>query len=161
MITPSIVTFLITALNIAILFFVLRRLLFKPVTKFMAERTRRIEESINQAEKDKTQAKALLAQYEDQLKSAETEVEAILRSARETAEQDAKEIIQAGKQQAQQYLEGARKQFEGEQHAALAQFRAQAAGLVILAATQVLKRELNAEDLNRFAQMTLAELGSD
>ncbi|GHU48010.1 hypothetical protein FACS1894200_04280 [Spirochaetia bacterium] len=70
-------------------------------------------------------------------------------------------LFRRGKQQAQQYLEGARKQFEGEQQAALAQFRAQAAGLVILAATQVLKRELNAEDLNRFAQMTLAELGSD
>ncbi|GHU48007.1 hypothetical protein FACS1894200_04270 [Spirochaetia bacterium] len=96
MITPSIVTFLITALNIAVLFFILRRLLFKPVTKFIAERTRRIEDSINQAEKDKAQAKALLAQYEEQLKSAETEVEAILRSAQETAEQEAKDIIQAG-----------------------------------------------------------------
>ena len=66
MIAFSLSTFLVTILNVGILFFVLRAVLFKPVTKFMQDRTNKIEDAIEQSEKDKNQAKALLTQYEEQ-----------------------------------------------------------------------------------------------
>ncbi|GHV39065.1 hypothetical protein AGMMS49546_10490 [Spirochaetia bacterium] len=159
MITPSIATFLITILNIGILFFVLRAILFKPVTKFMADRAKKIEDAIAQAEKDKSQSRQLLQQYEDQLKQAEAEADAIIHSAREHAQQQADRVVAEGKTQAENILATARRQIEAEQQAALVLFKAEAAALVVSAASQLLQRDLNQEDNRRLAGLLLQELG--
>ncbi|GHV89856.1 hypothetical protein AGMMS50268_03590 [Spirochaetia bacterium] len=159
MITPSIATFLITILNIGILFFILRAILFKPVTKFMADRAKKIEDAIAQAEKDKSQSRQLLQQYEDQLKQAEAEADAIIRSAREHAQQQADRVVAEGKAQAENILANARRQIEAEQQAALVLFKAEAAALVVSAASQLLQRDLNQEDNRRLAGLLLQELG--
>ena len=117
------VTFIITIINIAILFLILRAVLFKPVTKFMAERAKKIQDSIEQSEKDKTQAKAMLAQYEAHLKAAETEAEAIVHTAREHAQQEAEKIIAESRVQAEAVMANSRKQLEAERQAAAAVFR--------------------------------------
>ncbi|MDR1374216.1 MAG: F0F1 ATP synthase subunit B [Treponema sp.] len=158
MLVPSIATFLITLINIGVLFFVLRAVLFKPVTKFMADRTKRIEDGIAQAEKDKHQAKQLLEQYERQLKNAETEGDVIIKAARETARQEADRIIAEAGAAAEAMAAAARKQLEAEQKAAMALFRAEAAALVVGAAGRLLGREINGEDRRRQAEIFLRDL---
>ena len=59
MIVPSLTTFLVTIVNITVLFLVLRAFLFKPVTKFMEDRTKKVQDSLDQAEKERAQAKGL------------------------------------------------------------------------------------------------------
>ena len=154
------VTFIITIINIAILFFILRAILFKPVTKFMAERAQRVENSIEQAEKDKAQARSLLAKYEAQLKSVETEAEAILHSAREHAKEEAERIVAESRIAAETTLAMHRKQLEQEYGAALASFRKEAASLVIEAASRLVGREIKAEDSRQYADMLLEEVSS-
>jgi F-type H+-transporting ATPase subunit b len=158
LVTPNLVTFLFTLINIGILFVILRAILFKPVTKFMEDRAKKIQDAINQAEKDKRQAKARLEQYEDRLKSAEAEAEEIIRAARESAREQADQIIAEGKEAAGALLTGARQQIEAEQAAALARFRSEAAALVVSAASRLLRRELNQEDQRRQAGLLLREL---
>jgi F-type H+-transporting ATPase subunit b len=159
MLVPSLVTFLVTLVNIAVLFFVLRAVLFKPVTKFMEERTKKIEDAISQAEKDKNQARLKLGQYEDQLKHAEAEADAIIRAARETAQQQAEKITAEAGEQAESMLVNARKRLETEEAAALAHFRAEAAALVVAASGRLIQRDLSGEDNLRFAAMLLREAG--
>jgi F-type H+-transporting ATPase subunit b len=161
MLTPSIATFLVTILNVGILFFALRALLFKPVTKFMEDRTRKIEEAIAQSEKDRTQAKALLARYEEQIRNTEGEAAEILKNARENARHEADRIIAEGKAQADTILANVRKQIEAEQKAALAEFRKNAAFLVTAASGRILGREFRSEDDRRYADMLLEEIGKD
>ena len=149
------VTFVITIINITILFFILRAVLFKPVTKFMADRAKRIQESIEQSEKDKNQAKALLAQYEAQLKTAKTEADAIIHTARENARQEAEKIIADSRAAAEVTLANARRQLEMEHQAALAIFRKQAAVLVVAATGRFVGREIQSEDNRQYAEMLL------
>ena len=151
------VTFIITIINITVLFIVLRFLLFKPVTKFMAERTKRVQDSIDQAEKEKNQAKTLLAQYEEQLRSAELEAQAIINSAREQAQQEAEKIITGSRFSAEAALEKARLQMEAERQAALVNFKEEMAGLVVSAAGRLLSREIKSEDSLSYAGMLLKE----
>jgi F-type H+-transporting ATPase subunit b len=158
MLVPSLATFLITLINIGILFLILRAALFKPVTKFMEDRTRRIQDSITQSEKDKYQAKQLLRQYEDRLKAVEGEGEAIIKAARETARQETDRLIAGAKAAAELLVDNARKQAEAERKAALAAFKAEAAALVIGASSRLLKRELTAEDSRRQAALFLREI---
>jgi F-type H+-transporting ATPase subunit b len=154
------VTFIITIINIAFLCFILRLILFKPVTKFMNERTKRVQDSIEQSEKDKIQARTLLAQYQAQLKAADTEAEAIIHTAKEQAQQEAEKIIAESRVSVEEVLAKARKQIEMEQYAALAVFRKEAAALVVAATERLMGREIKAEDNKQYADMLLQELSS-
>jgi F-type H+-transporting ATPase subunit b len=160
LISPNLVTFSITIANIVILYFVLRAILFKPLTKFMAERTKKIRDNIDQVEKDKNQAKRLLEQYEGQLKNAEAEADKIIKAARDTVAFEAEKIIAEGKNASEIMLANARRQMEAEQKAAMAKFRAEAAMLVMAASSQLVRRNLQSDDNLRYANMALDELPS-
>jgi F-type H+-transporting ATPase subunit b len=153
------VTFIITIINIVILFFILRAILFKPVTRFIDERAKKVQDIHDQAEKDRTQAKVLLAQYEAQLKKAEEDGAEIIRAARETAKEEAARIVAEGRASVENYLEKARKQLEAEQQTAMVLFSTEAAAIVLSAAGRLLKRSLNDEDSREQAAILLRELG--
>jgi F-type H+-transporting ATPase subunit b len=152
------VTFIITIINITILFLILRAILFKPVTKFMADRAKSVQDSIEQADKDKAQAKALLAEYEDKLKNAEAEGQKIVKAAREDAERQVQMIIAEGKQEAADFSAATRKQLEAEHQVALAKFRLEAAALVMAASAKLAARDLSGDDNRRYVNMLLDEL---
>ena len=152
------VTFFITIVNITILFFILRAILFKPVTKFMNERAQRVQNSIDLAEKNRAEARKLLEEYQARLKNADDEAEGILRVARENAKQEALRIIDEGKETADNIVANTRRQLEAERLAAYAKFRAEAAILVTAAVSRLAGREINSDDNRRYANMLLEEL---
>ena len=154
------VTFLITILNIAILFLILRKILFKPVTRFIAERTQRIQSSIDQADRDKATAQKLVEQYQNRLKNAEKEADEIVKAAHEQAEADAERIIRQGKAEAEKMTDIARTRLEAEKLAAMALFKAEAAALVLSAAGKLIGRELSGAEQHRFAAETLEKIAS-
>jgi F-type H+-transporting ATPase subunit b len=123
----------------------------------MAERAKRVQDSIDQSEKDKAQANALLARYKAQLEAAETEANAIILKAKEYAEADAERIIASGRASAEELLSNARKQLEIEQRAAMAAFRQDAAALVVAATSRLVEREIKSEDNRLYAAMLIEE----
>jgi F-type H+-transporting ATPase subunit b len=152
------VTFFITVVNILVLFFLLRAFLFKPVSKFIQDRKKKIQDDINRAEKDAWDAKKLLEQYENKLTQADADAETILKVAREHAQTEAGTIREEGKAEAERITAAARVQAENERRAAMALFRVEAAALVVNAAGRLLKRELAGEEQLRFAREVLEEL---
>ena len=154
------VTFIITIINIFILFLILRKLLFKPVTKFMAERAGRIQASIDQAETDKAAAKELFAEYEAKLKNAEAEAQEILKTARADAANEADRIIAGGRAEAENIAAVMRKQLEAEHQATMAQFKLEAAALVMAAGAKLAARDISGDDNRRYVNMLLDELAA-
>ena len=152
------VTFFITIINLAFLFIILRLVLFKPVTKFMEDRAKKVQDSIDQAENDKVQAREMLAKYEESLKTAKAEADSIIRNARELAQAEAEKIIADSRISAEKDLAIMRKQLEMEHQAALASFREEAATLVIAATGRLLEREIEDEDSRQYAEMLLNEV---
>ncbi|MDR3115564.1 MAG: ATP synthase F0 subunit B [Treponema sp.] len=161
MIDPSISTFLITLLNIGILFVVLRAVLFKPLTRFMEDRTKKVQDTIAEAEKINAEARARLKDYEERLRSAREAGAAIIKAAEEQARKQAAQLIAEGNEAAAQALDHGRKQLEAERQAALACFRVEAVALVLSATRALLQRELTGEDSPHFAGLLLQELGKD
>jgi F-type H+-transporting ATPase subunit b len=152
------VTFVITIINITILFFILRAILFKPVTKLMADRARRVQADIDQAEKARTDSQKLIAEYEGKLKSADAEAEEIIKTARKDAETQSRRIIAEGKAAAEALTAAARRQLESERQAAFAHFKVEAAALVMAACARLVQREISGDDNRRYAAMLLDEL---
>ncbi|MDR1466447.1 MAG: F0F1 ATP synthase subunit B [Treponema sp.] len=154
------VTFAITIVNLTILFFILRAILFKPVTKFMNNRTAKIRNDIDSAEKDRIAAKALLEQYADKLKTAHAEAEAIIKQAQEQADALSTMRLEETKREAEVIIANARKQIEAEQKAVALLFKTEAARLVIAASSRLLQREVNAEDSRHLVDRSVEELGN-
>jgi F-type H+-transporting ATPase subunit b len=152
------VTFGITIINIIILTLILRKVLFKPVTKIMAERAKRVQDSIDQAEKDRADSRELLEQYQSKLKNVDAEADEIIKAARGRAETEAHRIIAEGKAAAEALTVSARKKIEAEQQAAFARFKLEAAALVMAASARLVQREFSGDDNRRFASMLLDEL---
>jgi F-type H+-transporting ATPase subunit b len=153
------VSFFFSLLNIAVLFILLRAILFKPVSKFMAERTAKIQNEIENTARDNEAAKALRLSYEDKIKKADIEAMKITQAARAEAEKQLSNIVQEGKAQAAELVAAARKQIIAERRAAFLAFKAEAAALVIAAAGRLLRREFSDKDAYAQAELTLRELG--
>lgn len=152
------VTFIITIINITILFLILRVILFKPVTKFMAARAKGVQDSIDSAEKDKALARETLSQYEKKLENVEAEARTILESARKDAESQSKRIIADGKREAGELIASAHKQIDAEYRAAMTKFRLDAASLVVTASEKLISMDFTDEDNLRYVNNLLEEL---
>ncbi|MCL2128283.1 MAG: ATP synthase F0 subunit B [Treponema sp.] len=154
------VTFIITIVNIAVLCFILRLILFKPVTKFMADRAKKVQDAIDQAEKEKADAQKLMLQYQEKLKNAGAEAEEILKKAYKNAGAEADRIIAGGKTAAAELVADTRKKLEAERQAMVTRFKMEAAALVIAASARLVQRDLSGDDNSRYAAMMLDELAS-
>jgi F-type H+-transporting ATPase subunit b len=154
------VTFLITIVNLIVLTLILRAVLFKPVTKFMADRAKRVQDSIDKAEEDEAKAQRLFAQYQGKLKNADADAQEIIKIARTGAEAEAKRIIADGRTKVETMVASARVQIEAERQAAFARFKLEAAALVMAASARLVQREFSGEDKLRYANMLLDELAS-
>ncbi|MDR2500558.1 MAG: ATP synthase F0 subunit B [Treponema sp.] len=153
------ITFLFTLLNIGVLFFILRLILFKPVTKLMEERAAKVRREQEEAGREKEEAGRLHREYQELLQNARAEKEALITAAREAAEARAERIIQDGKGQAERLVAGARSQIAAERSAAFSALKAEAAALVLLAASRLVRREISGEDSLRQAEFLLQEIG--
>jgi len=94
------VTFVITIVNISILYFVLRALLWKPLRAFMTERTERIRRDTSEAAAVKRAAEEMRQRYDDLIQNADDEAEWVLRDAEDRAKERSKEIIMAAENEA-------------------------------------------------------------
>lgn len=153
------VTFFISLLNIGILFFVLRAVLFKPVTRFIENRTLKIKGDLEQAANEKARAEELRAHYEAFIRNAEEDGERIIAEARDTARKQAAGILERAKGEAEALIQAARRQTEEERAGELDRFKKQAAGIVLLATGRLLGRTVDAADDQKAAADFISELG--
>jgi F-type H+-transporting ATPase subunit b len=161
LISPNLATFALTIVNIGILCFLLRAILFKPVSKFVAERAKKIQDAINQADEEKKQAKQLLVQYEEKLKSAEIEAGEIIKTARENANREAQRITAEGKNAAEMLMANGRRQLALDHEAALQKFKAEAVLLIMAASSKLIGRDFQKDDNSHFVTMLLEELAAE
>jgi len=154
------VTFVITIINIFLLAVILRAILFKPVSRFMSERAKRVRDSIDEAKADKAKAEELLGQYREKLKAADAEAEEIVKLAREKARAQAEKIVAEGKASAEALIAEGRSRLELERQKAFARFGAEAAALVMTASSRLVQRDFRSDDNGLYAAILLDELSA-
>ncbi len=134
------------ALNLVLLFVILRAFLYQPVVKFMNARTQRFAD----------QADELVA-WQDQLQQKEASFSAIEAEAREKAQQTIREgsadaqkaadnMLQQAQLQADAMVEKARQEIAREKEQAQAVLREEAAHAAVGIASQILEREVSEKD---------------
>ena len=147
------VTFFITIVNFFVLFLILRKLLFKPVTNFMDARAKKIRDSLAEAQILRTDAEEKAARYEALMANADSESERIVKEGEERARDEAKVLLEKaqadavearrrGEEAAEREREKARQELAGD----IAAFAAEVAGKLV-------GREAKAEDARAALQL--------
>jgi len=154
------VTLIITVINIVFLTFILRKILFKPVSRFVADRAKRVRDSIDSANADREEARSLLSRYDGKLREAEDEARKIVAAATVKAKAQAERIVADGKAEAVAIVEDARRQIELERQKAFALFTVEATALVMAASSRLVQREFSGDDNRRYVDMLLGELAA-
>ncbi len=153
------VTFLITIVNVTFLYFVLRRVLFKPVTKFMEDRSNGILKDLDAAKRASLRAEALEAEFAEKMKSVQEESLRILQAAREKAEAERDAIIAKAKAEAAHILRSSLNDLEQERREAELVLRRQTADLSIQAASRILGENIDSDKNRVLVEKFLVSVG--
>ncbi|MBR2283864.1 MAG: F0F1 ATP synthase subunit B [Ruminococcus sp.] len=149
--------FIWSAVNIIILFILLRIFLFKPINKLMNDRTESIQKDIDDAKKAKEEAEELKQQYADSISDAKDEANRIIMKAHEDAESEKAAIIERSKAEAEDIVSAAGKAAESERRRVIQQAQSQIADLAIEAASKVVGANLDDEKNRRLVDEFLSE----
>jgi F-type H+-transporting ATPase subunit b len=142
--------FLIAQLfNFFVLFFLLRRFLFKPMVNMLETRKQRIADGLQAAEMARREAEAERAQLQSQIDAERREAMERVAAASKRGETLAAEIESSARQDAHKILEDARSEATRERERIIAEAQDQIAELAMLAAEKVLGRELSNRDAQR------------
>ena len=158
LVTPDIGLMIWTLLVFGLTLFLLSKLAFPRIAESLDRRQKAIEESIDAAERTRTEADQLLAEYRERLTAARQQADEIVARARKAGEQQEADAVNAGKQRREELLEQARKDIETETRRAIQEIRAEVADLTILATEKVTRKTLTDEDQRRLVEEAVAEL---
>jgi F-type H+-transporting ATPase subunit b len=156
----NIPTCIYTALNLVVLYFILKKLLFKPVSEFMEKRANSIREAIDKAESDKLEALEMKNKYDKELKDVKDKAQKIIMEAQEKAQLEYEKIIQKARDEAEKIMEEADREVERQRIENIKNVREEIVNLALEAASKVIECNMdtkeNRELVNRFIDERIA-----
>src|SRR3712207_2911267 len=158
LVSPNVGLMIWTLLVFGISLFVLSRLAFPRIAEALDRRQRAIEESIESAERTKTEADRLLAEYRERLAEARNQADEIVARARKTGESQEAEIIERAREEREILLQQTRRDIESETQRAIQQIRGEVADLTVMATEKVTRKSLTSDDQRRLVDEALREL---
>ena len=147
-----------TLLVFGITLFVLWKFAFGPIQKVIDERRKRIRESLDEADRARSEARKLLDEHRALRARARSEAEEILAEARRVADSMRERVREETDADRKRRLEETRKQVEAETERALEQIRAEIAGLALVAAERVTRQALGKPEQRKLIDDAIAEL---
>ncbi|HIP48392.1 MAG TPA: F0F1 ATP synthase subunit B [Lutibacter sp.] len=146
LITPAIGLIFWTTLTFAILFFLLKKMAWKPILGAVEDREKSIIDALASAENARKEMQNLTADNERILKEARNDREELLKEARSMREQMIEEAKGEAQVEADKLIAKAKDGIENEKLAAIADLKSQVADLSIGIAEKLVKEELASKD---------------
>ncbi|MFQ6122029.1 MAG: F0F1 ATP synthase subunit B [Dehalococcoidales bacterium] len=144
-------------INFAILFGLLYLVAYKPIMRMLDERSRRIKESMEQADYIKEQAARIEEEGKKQLEVASKEGQKRIAEAVRTGEEIKQKAQQEARQEAETLITRARTEIQRERDEAIDELRREVADLTILAAGKVIERSLDKKAHRQLIDKVLEE----
>ena len=146
--------------NFLILVLILGKFLYKPFLGILEKRKQTIEDAFTNAEVTNRKADEKYEAYTKKLARAEAESREIIKNARLKADDHANMIVEEAKAEAARIKLQAEKEAVREKEKALREVREQIGQLAILAAEQILEKEVAAEGQEEIIDRVLEKAGT-
>ena len=150
----SLVAFII---NFVILLALLTLVLYKPVTRMLDQRSAKIKESMEEAERIRERTARAEEEIKAQLEVARKEGQAIVAQASQIGERIKEEARQEARQEAESLIGKARLEIDKEREESIHQLRQEFVDLAILAAEKVINESLDKKAHQRIIEEVLEE----
>ncbi len=144
--------------NFLILLFILQKVLYKPILKILADRKKKIDEGLIDADKIRQELEAINKEKEQILKSARGEGLKIIEKQRDVAENQKEEIIMNANKEAKRVLESAGQRLKEEEELMIAQVRERIGLLATQMAEKIISEKLTPEGQRRIVEERIKEL---
>lgn len=151
---PSLVVYVV---NFLILMGILYAVGYKPILRILDQRTSRIRQSLEQAERIQKESAERQVEMERQIQEARREGQGLIEQARQMADRFREEERERARQEAEAFLTRARADIQRERDNAIEEVREQFADLAITAAERVIRRSLDRDAHREIINQVLAE----
>lgn len=143
LVTPDVGLFVWTLVTFLILFFVLRKMAWKPMLTAISEREQNIEDAISKAEKVKLEMAQMASENEALLQKAREERAGMIKDAKETADKMVADAKDKAKAEYDRIVGDAQVAITQQKNAALTDVKNKVGSLVIEVSEKILRRELS------------------
>ncbi len=150
-------TLLTQVVTFVILLVVLRFVAYKPIMRMMDERSKRVKESMEQAEAVKEQSARAEDELKKQLEEASREGQDRIARAVKAGEEVKQKAQEDAKKEAETLLNRARSEIQRERDDAIGEVRREFADLTVLAAGKVIEKSLDKEEHRELIEKVLEE----
>lgn len=152
---------LISLANLLILFFILKRFLYKPVKKVLESRQSALEKQYSDAEAAENQANANKDAWEQKMQTATAEADTIIKSASEKAQRRSDRIVTDAREKADGIIRQAEIQAEMERKKSEAVIKKEIVDVSTVLTEKMLGREINEKDHRDLIDSFIEEVGDD
>ena len=139
-------TFLAQICNLLIQLVIFKKFLLKPIKQVIADRKAKADSEIADAQKLRTEAEAMKAEYEQNLQNARTEANQIVATAQKTATARSEEIVGEARAQAAALKQKAEADIAQERKKAVNEVKDEIGGMAMEIASKVVEREIKEAD---------------
>ena len=145
--------------NLLILYLMLKKFLYKPVKKVLADRQAAIDSRYDEADKAKSEALQSKAEWEERMAAADEEAAGIISSAVESANRQSSAILGETKEKADRMMNRARAEADAERRKAEDDIKDRIADVSAAIAGKLLEREISAADHSDLIDSFISEIG--
>jgi F-type H+-transporting ATPase subunit b len=160
-ILPSVPELVWGITSFAIVFLIMWKYAFPSVKKAMDARTDRIRESLSSAEQAKTDAEAVLDEYQRQLADARNEANRIIEEARQTADALRRDLVARAEADAAEIRARATADIDAAKARAMEELRTQLTDLAIGLAERVVRTNIDRDSNARLVDEYISTIGNN
>ena len=139
-------TFVAQICNLMIQLVIFKKLLLNPVKKVIAERKAKADSQIADAQKLRTEAEAIKAEYEQNMQNSRTDANQIVAAAQKTATARSEELLGEARAQAAALKQKAEADIAQERKKAVNEVKDEIGGMAMEIASKVVEREIREAD---------------
>lgn len=150
---------LLSLANLVIIFLILKKFLFKPVQKVMAERQNQVDKIYSDAGESLDAAREMKQEYERRLASARHEADSLIKTATRNAQRKSDQIVAEANSQASHVKQKAEAEIAQQKKQMLKDVRSEISELAVDIASKVVEREISQKDYDGFVDQFIQNVG--
>ena len=152
-------TFIAQLCNLFIQLYLIKRFLLKPINAVLEKRKEMATAEITEAEKAKEEARAIKAEYEQNMADANEKANALITNAQKSAALQSEEVIQEANRQAAAIKAKAESDIEQEKKKAVNELKGEIGGMAMEIAGKVIEREISEKDHEKLIDEFISNVG--
>ena len=147
-----------TIINLLVLYFLMKKFLFKPVNNIIAQREEAIKKQFDDADEAQKKADDLKKQYEDSLANAKEDSAKLVQEAREKARVEYDRIVKSADEEVTKRMQKAEETIQEEKNKSIRSMQSEIQNLVV-AASKVVGDQVSPEHSQKLYDDFIAEMG--